>query len=207
MAAQKKTLTAAERDPAERARFRAATAAVDPARLVFVDEAGTHTAMTRRRARAPRGRRAYGSVPRNRGRVTTLVASLTLAGGMGPALTVEGGTTTEVFVACVDQVLAPALRPGQVVVLDNLAAHHGARARELVEAAGAELVFLPAYSPDLNPIEEAFSKVKAFLRKAEARTREALVGAIGRALRAVSPADARGFFAHCGYPPADDQVA
>ena len=201
MAAEKKTLTAAERDEGERARFRAAMAAVDPARLVFVDESGTHVATTRRWARAPRGRRAVGSVPRNRGRVTTLVASLTLA-GMGPALAVEGGTTTEVFVAYVDQVLAPALVPGQVVVVDDLAAHHGARARELVEARGAELVFLPAYSPDLSPIEEAFSKVKALLRKAEARTREALAAAIGQALRAVSPADARGYFAHCGYPVA-----
>ena len=155
--------------------------------------------MTRRRARAPRGRRAYGSAPRNRGRVTTLVASLTLA-GMGPAMTIEGGTTTEVFAAYVEQVLAPALRPGQVVVVDNLAAHHGGRVRELVEAQGAELVYLPAYSPDFSPIEEAFSKVMALLRTAAARTREALVEAIGRALRAVSPADARGFFAHCGYP-------
>ncbi len=177
-------------------------ARVDPARLVFVDESGTHTSMTRRRARAPRGERAYGSVPRNRGRMTTLLASLTLAGGMGPAMTVEGGTTTEVFEAYVEQVLAPALVPGQVVVLDNLAAHHAARARELVEARGCRLVFLPAYSPDFSPIEEAFSKVKALLRKTEARTREALFEAIGRALAAVSVADARGWFAHCGYPVA-----
>ena len=172
---------------------------MDRRRLVFVDECGTHTSMTRRRARAPRGRRAFGSVPRNRGRVTTLLASLTLA-GMGPALTVEGGTTTEVFEAYVGQVLAPALRSGHVVVVDNLAAHHGARVRELVEAAGAELVFLPAYSPDLDPIEEAFSKVKASLRRAEARSRDALVEAVGEALRAVSARGARGWFAHCGYP-------
>ncbi len=95
--------------------------------------------------------------------------------------------------------LAPALRPGHVVVADNLAAHHGRRARELVEAAGAELVFLPAYSPDLSPIEEAFSKLKALLRAAGARNRGALVGAIGRALATVSATDARGWFAHCGY--------
>ena len=177
-------------------------AAVDPARLVFVDEAGTSVALTRRFARAPRGRRARGVVPRNRGRVTTLVASLTSA-GVGPAMTVEGGTTTEVFEAYVDQVLAPALTPGQAVVVDNLAAHHGARVRELVEARGAELVFLPSYSPDLNPIEEAFSKIKALLRAAGARTREALFEAIGRALRAVTAADARGWFAHCGYPIGD----
>ncbi len=176
-------------------------AGVDPARLVFVDEAGTHVASTRRHARAPRGQRARGVVPRNRGRATTLLASLTTA-GMGPAMTVEGGTTAEVFAAYVDQVPAPALRPGQVVVWDNLAAHQAARVRELVEARGAALVFLPAYSPDFSPIEEAFSKLKALLRKAGARTREALFEAIGRALRAVSAADARGWFAHCGYPVA-----
>ncbi len=175
---------------------------VDPAALVFVDEAGTHTSMTRRHARSPRGRRAPGVVPRNRGRVTTLVASLTLA-GMGPALAVEGGTTIAVFEAYVDQVLAPSLVPGQVVVVDNLAAHHASRARELVEARGAELVFLPAYSPDFSPIEEAFSKAKELLRTAAVRTREALVEAIGRALRAVTAADARGWFTHCGYPIAD----
>ncbi len=180
-------------------------AGVDPARLVFVDEAGTHTSMTRRHARSPRGRRAVGVVPRNRGRTTTLVASLSLA-GMGPALTVEGATTVAVFEAYVGQVLAPALVPSKVVVLDNLAAHRASRARELVEARGAELVFLPAYSPDLNPIEEAFAKVKTLLRTAAARTREALAEAIGAALRAVSARDARGFFAHCGYP-ISDQVA
>ena len=206
MDAQKKSLVAAERDDEERERFRAAMAAVDPARLVFVDEAGTHIALTRRHARAPRGERARGVVPRNRGRTTTLVASLTLA-GMGPAMTVEGGTTIPVFEAYVSQVLAPVLAPGQVVVLDNLAAHHGARARELVEARGAELVFLPAYSPDFSPIEEAFSKLKALLRTAAARTREALFEAIGRALRAITARDARGFFAHCGYPVAAAQAA
>ena len=155
-------------------------AGVDPARLVFVDEAGAHTSTTRRHARAPRGRRAAGVVPRNRGRVTTLVASLTPE-GMGPAMTVEGGTTTEVFVVYVGRVLAPALWPGQVVVVDNLAAHRGERVRELVEARGAELVNLAAYSPDLNPIEEAFSELKALLRTAAARTREALFEAVGRA--------------------------
>ncbi len=140
-------------------------------------------------------------VPRNRGRATTLLASPTLA-GVGPATTVEGATTTEVFEACADQVLAPSLAPGRVVVVDNSAAHHGDRVRRLVEGAGCELVNLPAYSPDLSPIEEAFSKAKALLRAA-ARTREALFEAIGRALRAVTAADARGWFAHCGYPFSD----
>ncbi len=116
-------------------------------------------------------------------------------------MAVEGATTGAVFEAYVERVLAPALRPGQVVVLDNLNAHKGERVRELVEARGCELLFLPAYSPDFSPIEEAFSKVKALLRREKARTREALVGAIGRALDAVSGRDARGFFVHCGYPP------
>ena len=164
-----------------------------------MDECGTHTSMTRRRARAPRGERAYGRVPRNRGRNTTLLASMTHE-GMGPCAAVVGSTKAEVFEAYVEQVLAPALRPGQIVVLDNLAAHKGERARELVEEQGCEMLFLPPYSPDLNPIEEAFSKVKELLRGAGARGRKALVEAIRRALDAVTSRDARGWFAHCGYP-------
>lgn len=118
---------------------------------------------------------------------------------MGPCLAVVGSTKKEVFEAYVEQMLAPALRPGQIVVLDNLAAHKGERVRRLVEARGCELLFLPPYSPDFSPIEEAFSKVKALLRRSAARTRGALVEAIGRALDAVSERDARGWFAHCGY--------
>ena len=164
-----------------------------------MDECGTHTSMARLRARAPRGERAYGRVPRNRGRSTTLLASMG-AGGMGPCLAVGGATTKAVFEAYVEGVLAPSLAPGEVVVLDNLGAHRGERVRELVEGKGCELRFLPAYSPDLNPIEEAFSKVKGLLRKASARTRGALVEAMGQALDAVTARDARGWFGHCGYP-------
>jgi transposase len=119
--------------------------------------------------------------------------------GMGPSLTVEGATTSVVFETYVEQVLAPTLHSGQVVVMDNLTAHRGERVRELIEGRGCELVYLPSYSPDFNPIEEAFSKIKGLVRKAEARTREALVEAIGSALSAVSSKDARGFFEHCGY--------
>ena len=122
--------------------------------------------------------------------------------GMGPCLTVEGATTKAVFEAYVQQVLAPSLRPGQVVILDNLGAHKGERARELIEGRGCSLLFLPPYSPDFSPIEEAFSKIKALLRKAAARTRGALVEAIGQAISAVTPEDAVGFFGHCGYLPA-----
>ncbi len=168
--------------------------------LVFVDECGTHTSMTRRYARAPKGERAYGSVPRNRGKNTTLLASMGLE-GMGACLVVEGATTKVIFEAYVERVLAPTLSPGQVVVMDNLTAHKGSRVRELVEERGCQLLYLPPYSPDFSPIEEAFSKLKAMLKKASARTREALLEAIAAALSAVTPEDARGFFGHCGYLP------
>jgi len=159
--------------------------------LVFVDECGTHTSMTRLRARAPKGQRAYGKVPRNRGKNTTLLASMT-SGGMGPCMAVVGSTTKAVFEAYLERALAPSLRPGQVVVMDNLGAHRGERVRALVEARGCSLVYLPPYSPDFSPIEEAFSKIKALLRKAKARTRLALLGAIGRAALGDHPAGRRG---------------
>ncbi len=141
-------------------------------------------------------------MPRNRGPNTTLLASMT-AEGMGPCLVVvevvEGATTRIVLETYIERVLVPNLRNGQVVVMDNLSAHKGKRVRELVQSAGCELLYLPPYSPDLSPIEEAFSKVKGLLRKAEARSREALVEAMGKALDAVTAKDARGFFEHCGY--------
>jgi transposase len=120
--------------------------------------------------------------------------------GMGPCLAVVGSTTKAVFEAYVERVLAPSLRPGRVVVMDNLGAHKGDRVRGLIEARGCTLLFLPPYSPDFSPIEEAFSKVKALLRKAQARACEALVEAIGSALRAITARDAKGYFRHCGYP-------
>jgi transposase len=172
---------------------------VNPARLVFVDECGTHVAMTRRRARAPRGVRARGAVPRNRGPVTTLLAGVSLA-GMSPAMTVEGGTDTAVFATYLEKVLLPALSAGTVIVVDNVGAHQPERIRELVHAAGCELVFLPAYSPDLSPVEEAFSKIKAVVKAAAARTRAALDAAIAVALSAVTAVDAAGWFSHAGYP-------
>jgi transposase len=127
-----------------------------------------------------------------------LLSSMSLE-GMGASLAVVGSTTAEVFEVYVEKVLAPSLRRGQLVVMDNLSSHRGKRVRELIEASGCELVYLPPYSPDLNPIEEAFSKIKDFIRKAEARTREALVEAMGAAISAVTARDARGFFEHCGY--------
>jgi transposase len=188
-----------ERDEWLRATWTAVVAQeVTAQRLVFVDEMGTNTSLHPLYAWSPRGDRARCLVPRNRGANTTLIASMT-AEGMGPCLAVEGATTRIVFEAYIEKVLVPSLRRGQVVVMDNLSAHKGARVRELVESAGCELLYLPPYSPDFNPIEEAFSKVKGLLRKAEARSRKALVEAMGKALDAVTTQDARGFFEHCGY--------
>jgi transposase len=188
-----------ERDEWLRAAWRVMlTAQIDPKRLVFVDEMGTNTSLSVLRAWSRRGLRAYYSVPRNRGPNTTLLSSMTME-GMGPSLAVEGATTRAVFEAYVEWGLSPTLCPGQVVVMDNLTAHKGERVRELIEERGCELLYLPPYSPDLNPIEEAFSKIKAFIRKAEARSREALIEAMGAAISAVTAWDARGFFEHCGY--------
>jgi transposase len=172
---------------------------VDPARGVFVDECGTHTSMTRRRARAARGERARGAVPRNRGPVTTLIAGVSLA-GMSPAMTVEGGTDTAVFATYLEHFLLPSLAPGMLVVVDNVGAHQPDRIRQLVAAAGCQLVFLPAYSPDLSPVEEAASLIKALVKAAAARTRAALDAAIAAALHAVTAADVAGWFSHAGYP-------
>jgi len=199
MAAQKKSLTASERDEAARAAWRAEVAALDPAAFVFVDESGTHTSLTRLRARAPRGERAVGVVPRNHGPNVTLFAALTPE-GIGPALAMPGAADGEVFGRYVRALLVPSLRPGQVVIMDQLNVHKGAAVREAIEAADCRLLLLPSYSPDFNPIEQAFAKVKAHLRTAAARDFDALVAAIGAAIDAVTPADARGCFAHCGYP-------
>lgn len=166
--------------------------------LVFVDEMGTNTSLSPVYGWSKKGERAHCSVPRNRGKNTTVLASMSLE-GMGSSLAVEGATTSAVFETYVERVLAPTLRKGQVVVMDNLSAHKGERIRELIEQRGCELLYLPSYSPDLNPIEEAFSKIKGLLRKAEARSREALLEAIGAALSVITDQDAHGFFEHCGY--------
>jgi len=206
MARQKKSKIASEREEEARGLWRWLASHFDARRLVFVDESGFHTSMTRLYARAPKGKRAYGKVPRNRGKNTTLIAAITLEGAMGAPMTVEGATDSEAFEAYVEHFLAPTLRDGQVVVLDGLGAHRPKRIRELLEARGADLVFLPSYSPELNPIEEAFSKVKALVRKEGARLSEALVEAIGRALAAVTPEEAAAWFAHAGYRPQDQPL-
>jgi transposase len=168
--------------------------------LVFVDETGSHIAMTPLYAYAPPGERAIGKVPRNYGAITTLIASLSLT-GMGPAFVLEGAADRSAFEIYVEQMLAPSLRPGQIVVLDNLSIHLSPHVKQAIEARGCRLLFLPAYSPDLSPIEEAFSKVKTLLRRAGARTREALHEAIATALDLITATDALGWFTHCGYPP------
>jgi transposase len=190
---------ASEKDEFLRAAWRALVAGeVDAERLLFVDEMDVNISLSPLYAWSRRGERAFGSAPRNWGKNVTLLASITHR-GVGPCLAVEGPTTREVFEAYLERVLAPTLEPGRVVVMDNLSAHKGGRVREIVERAGCELIYLPPYSPDLNPIERAFSKVKGLLRRAEARTREALIEAMGWALEAVSAREARGFFGHCGY--------
>jgi transposase len=199
-------LAASERDEFLRAAWRSLVAgSVDAGRFVFVDEMGANTSLFPLYGWARRGWRARFEAPRNWGKNVTLLASMT-AEGMGPCLAVEGSTTRGVFEAYLEGALAPSLRPGQTVVVDNLSAHKGGRVKEIVEAAGCELLYLPPYSPDLNPIEQAFAKVKGLLRRAEARTREALVEAMGLALDAVMASDARGFLAHCGYRTVDQPL-
>jgi len=170
---------------------------LDAHSLVFVDEMGTNISLSPLYGWAKKGQRAHCSVPRNRGKNTTLLSSMSVE-GMGPSLAVEGATNSKVFETYVERVLAPTLRKGQVV-MDNLSAHKGERVKELIEQRGCELLYLPPYSPDFNPIEEAFSKIKGLIRKAEARSRETLLEAIGTAISALSAKDARGFFEHCGY--------
>jgi transposase len=173
-------------------KMEASDAALAPFRTV------SNTSLSALYAWAPKGERARCSVPRNRGPNMTLLASITVK-GMGPCVTVEGVTTSVVFETYVEKVLAPTLRHGQVMVMDNLQVHKTERVRELIEVRGCELLYLPPYSPDFNPIEEAFSKIKTIVRKAEARTRVTLLEALGVAISAVSARDAQGFFEHCGY--------
>jgi transposase len=195
---EKKVLQASERKEEERRQWREQTKELDARKFVFLDESGSNIALTRLYARAPKGKRAHGSLPRNRGKNMTLIASLSLQ-GLGESLILDGSANAEVFEIYVEQILAPSLQPGQMVIMDNLSIHKGKKVRQLIEAQGCQLLFLPAYSPDLSPIEEAFSKVKAVLRRIGARTREALQEALEYALTTVSASDASGWFSHCGY--------
>jgi len=170
----------------------------DLGRLKFIDESGVNISMTRLYGRAPRGERVVGRAPQNWGENVSMLGALS-AVGLCALMTVDGATDGDVFTAFVREVLAPTLTAGDIVVLDNLSAHRSAAVREAVEQRGARLVFLPPYSPDLNPIEKCWSKIKTALRAAKARTREALEEAIKQAIARVTKSDARAWFKHCGY--------
>jgi putative transposase len=172
---------------------------IDPARLVFLDETSTPITLTPLRARAPRGQRAVGSVPRGQRPHIAWLATLT-SRGIGESLLVRGTIDQRVFATFVERVLVPSLHPGQIVILDNLAVHKSAPARALIEEAGCHLVFLPPYSPDCNPIELAFAKIKQALRRRSARSWDAVVAAVADLLPAISATDAQAFFADAGFP-------
>ena len=173
---------------------------LDPERLVFIDESGTSTKMARAYGRALRGERCRAPVPHGHWKTTTFVGALRLSGMTAP-MTLNGAMNGPAFLAYVEQVLVPTLRPGDIVIMDNLPAHKPTTVREAIEAVGAELRFLPPYSPDFNPIELAFSKIKALLKKAAARTVEHLWDAIRDAIDAVTSNDCRSFFTATGYEP------
>lgn len=189
---------ASERDEAHRAAFREVVAPLDQRRFIFVDETSTSIAMARGYARAPRGQRAVGAVPRNHGQNLSVIGALGLR-GMVAALSIEGAVDTDVFDVFVRRVLVPALRPGDIVLLDNLSVHHASCITQAVQAARGQVIFLPPYSPDFSPIEPCWSKVKAFLRGAAARTRHRLEAALKSALHTRRPEDIHGWFTHCGY--------
>jgi transposase len=167
-------------------------------RFVFIDESGATTNMTRTRGRAPRGERVHSSAPHGHWQVTTMIGAIRLS-GITAAMTVDSPTDSDVFRTFVERVLVPTLKPGDIVVMDNLSPHKACGIAEMIAAAKAELWYLPPYSPDYNPIEQCWSKIKEFLRSTKARTQRVLERAIARALRKVSVSDARGWFEECGY--------
>ena len=171
---------------------------LDPERLVFIDETGASTKMARLHGRAPRGQRLRAAIPHGHWKTTTFVGALRLTGMTAPFV-LDGAMTGEWFLAYAQKVLAATLRSGDVVILDNLPAHKGVAVREAIEATGARLLFLPPYSPDSNPIENAFAKLKALLRKAAARTVDELWRVIGQCIDAFTPAECANYFANCGY--------
>ena len=173
---------------------------LDPERLIFIDETGLNTKLARPRGRCPRGERLFASIPHGHWRTTTFVAGLRL-GGLDAPMLLDGAMNGDAFLAYLRQVLAPTLRPGDIVVMDNLGCHKGAEVRKAIEAAGAELRFLPPYSPDFNPIEHAFAKLKALLRNAATRTRDALWQAVGCILGAFTPQECANYFTAAGYEP------
>lgn len=179
--------------------FETVQAGFDADDVVVLDEFGSNVDLTRHYGRAPSSERVYEDLPRTTPRNTTTIAALTTQ-GIGPAFVLSGSVNRASFEVYIEHVLGPTLRVGQVVILDNASAHHGGRVGELLAQRGCKVCYLPPYSPDFSPIELAFSKVKAHLRRLKARSREALEAAIAQALSKITAADARAFFAHCGYP-------
>lgn len=186
---------------AARLAWRARAPTIDPARFVFLDESGVATDMLRRYGRSPRGQRVHDHAPHGHWRSSTFVGALRVTGLTAPAL-FDGPMDGEMFLAYLDQILVPTLQAGDIVVMDNLGAHHVDGVRARVEAAGAELWYLPPYSPDLNPIELWFAKLKALLRTARRRSVEDLWAAVGAALALFAPTECRNYFRHCGYAAA-----
>ncbi len=201
-AAQKKSLHADERDTQRvkeaRKHFGEEVSLIDPKQLIFLDESGANLAMTRLYGRGPIGKRVAGSAPHNYGPNVTMVGAMGV-NGVSAAMSFEGAMNGDVFRVFIEQVLAPTLKPGEVVVMDNLSAHKVQGIREAIGRTGASLLYLPPYSPDFSPIEQCWSKVKTLLRKAKARTLEALNDAIDDAIGQVNSSDANGWFHHCGY--------
>ncbi|MDQ3375252.1 MAG: IS630 family transposase [Acidobacteriota bacterium] len=187
-----------ERVQVKRADYQLEITAAIVGHLKFLDEAGSNIAMTRLYGRAAPGERVVDTAPQNYGENITMLATLSLAGIAAP-MTVAGAVDGVVFRTYVEAVLAPTLTEGDIVIMDNLGAHKVAGVRELIEARGARVIYLPPYSPDLNPIEKCWSKIKTYLRAAKARTREALEKALKEALLTISEKDAIGWFASCGY--------
>jgi transposase len=198
LAAQKKSFAAAERNNYKRAWFWRRIKQIDQLRLRFIDEAGVNTAMTRLYGRAPRGQRATESVPRNYGPQTSIISAISL-NGAAATMTVEGAVDTDTFNAYVEQVLRPTIGCDDVLVLDNLTAHRASRIEAVAQECGAQVLWLAPYSPDFSPIELMWSKIKASMRAAKARTREELERALVAALKLITSADCVGWFTHCGY--------
>jgi transposase len=201
---QKKTAHASEQDrpdvKAKREAWFESQLDLDPEKLIFIDETWTTTNMARKCGRAQRGERLRAGVPHGHWKTTTFVAGLRVTGMVAP-MVLDGPINGLWFQAYVDQVLAPSLSPGDIVIMDNLGSHKGSKVRAAIEAVGARLLYLPPYSPDFNPIENAFSKLKALLRKAAERTVDALWDRIGALLGEFSPNECANFFAAAGYEP------
>jgi transposase len=191
-------MASSERDEQRRSAFRQYVRTIVSERFVFVDECSTNISLSPVYARAPKGERARGKAPKNWGKNVSLLCAID-SEGVNSSMSVEGAVDSRAFEAYIEHFLAPKLKRSQIVVMDNLSSHKSKRVERLIEAVGATLLFLPPYSPDMNPIEEAFSKVKGILRKVQARTREALVEATGHALDVLTPEDIHGFYADCGY--------